>query len=226
MDIDKIIALIPELLLNFIPGFISIRIKEIYGCQNKHDEFGYTIYSILYSFVILLVYRIFTAFVGVVKLPLTAFLAKETVKCCACLLLAVVLGILLAKLPQSKPGSWFGRKINELTSPEGTVWEKAMKNPNGAWARVYLNNGMVYYGELIDYTINPDDPVKVVMLYNYELKVRIEEKDSNKSGHRLLYVGLPKTSKETDKVLIKRDDIVSIEIMPTVVEGKDASISG
>ena len=144
--IEKLINHIPEILLYIIPGFISVRMKEIYGLQKRHNELGYALYSILYSFIILLIYRIITVTAGAVWPSLGAFLEKETVKSCGCLALAVALGILLAKIPQLKPGRWFSKLVNKLSSPEETVWEKAMKNPNGAYARVYLNNGMVYYG--------------------------------------------------------------------------------
>lgn len=211
MDIDKIISYIPELLLNFIPGFISIRIKEIYGLQKKHDEFGYTLYCILYSFIILLAYRILSVIAGAIIPPLKGFLNKETVKCCACLVMAVAQGILLAKLPQSKSGSWFGKKVNKLTSPEETVWLKAMKNPKGARAKVFLTNGMIYEGVLINYTSNPDEPCKEVLLYDYKLQVR----NANAEKEEDLYFSITKTSKKKDKVLIKRDEIISIEIMPS-----------
>ena len=164
MDIiEKLINHIPEILLHIVPGFISIRMKEIYGLKKRQNELGYALYCILYSFIILIAYRIITAGIGLISSSIRAFLERETVKCCACLVLAVALGILLAKLPQAKPGVWFSKKINRLSSPEETVWEKAMKsNPNGAHARVYLKNGMVYYGILKNYTTDPDDTCKEI----------------------------------------------------------------
>lgn len=213
MDIiEKLISHIPELLLNVVPGFISIRIKEIYGLKKKHNELGYALYCILYSFIILLIYRIIAVIAGAIWAPLGEILNKETVKSCGCLALAVVLGIILAKAPQSKPGKWFGKKINFLTSPEETVWEKAMKNPNGAHARVYLNNGMVYYGVLKNYTTDPDDPCKEVLLHDYSVTILRDAKEA--SDENDLIIPLKKETLMKDKVLIKRDEIISIEIIP------------
>ena len=210
--IEKLINHIPEILLYIIPGFISVRMKEIYGLQKRHNELGYALYSILYSFIILLIYRIITVTAGAVWPSLDAFLEKETVKSCGCLALAVALGILLAKIPQLKPGRWFSKLVNKLSSPEETVWEKAMKNPNGAYARVYLNNGMVYYGILKNYTTDPDDPCKEILLHDYSVKILRDTKEA--SAESDLFIPFDKQTAKKDKVLIKRDEIISIEIIP------------
>ena len=210
--IEKLINHIPEILLYIIPGFICVRMKEIHGLQKKHNELGYALYSILYSFLILLVYRIITIVAGAIWAPLGTFLEKETVKCCACIALAVALGIFLAKIPQLKPGRWFSKLINKLSSPEETVWEKAMKNPNGAYARVYLNNGMVYYGILKNYTTDPDDPCKEILLHDFSVKMLRDTKEV--SAENDLFIPIKKETMKKDKVLIKRDEIISIEIMP------------
>ena len=56
MNLNDLIVIIPELLLLFIPGYISIRIKEKYSIEKRSDNFDITLYSILCSFIIGIVY--------------------------------------------------------------------------------------------------------------------------------------------------------------------------
>ena len=50
-----------------------------------------------------------------------------------------------------------------------------MKNKNGAWVTVYLENGLIYTGMLINYTADPSDADKEILLSNYRLAVRNEK---------------------------------------------------
>ena len=71
---------------------------------------------------------------------------------------------------------------------------------------------MVYYGILKNYTTDPDDTCKEILLHDYEVKFLRDMKVA--SGENDLFISTTKETVRKDKVLIKRDEIVSIEIIP------------
>ena len=68
------LEIIPELLLLFIPGYIAIKISEKYGLEKKKENFDIIVYSILYSFIIGIIYSIIT-------FRIKCFCDAVTVKC-------------------------------------------------------------------------------------------------------------------------------------------------
>ena len=218
MDLDKILAFIPDLLLYFIPGFICLRIKEAYGFQKKHEELGAVIYSILYSFIVLVVFSGLKAiFPGVRNwFPKDQL---ENIKRIVFLGLGLAIGIVITVVPKWKAWQWVVEHIIPYISSEQSVWEKAMTNHNGAKAKVLLKNGLVYEGDLGYATGDPDDEDKTVLIYNYKSFIRKED-EGGKKKDSIVYVkdDYKKVQKEEDmeKVYIRPDEIVSIEIEPRI----------
>lgn len=172
MDIKDLLEIVPELLLMFIPGYISIKISEKYGLKRKEEHFDIIIYSILCSFIIGIIYSIIIFSLEHFCVVISTFLEGTTVKQAVYLILAVVLGFILVKVPPTRLGGFIRRCFNKNVSPEANVWIKAMKNTKGAWVTVYLQNGLIYTGKLIYYTVDPDDEEKELLLSNYRLSVR------------------------------------------------------
>ncbi len=210
MNLKDLITIIPELLLLVVPGFIALRIKEKYNVEKKRDDFDSTIYCFLYSFIIGIAYSALTALLIKLSPGLTDFLAKETVKQAAYLLLSVLLGLLLVKLPRSGIGRAVTSLFNKHMSPETTVWLEAMKNDKGAWAIVYLKNGMIYTGKLINYSTDPADEKRSLLLYNYRLSIR---NDGSKTAADFCYDITDRTGDDNAKVFLSWEDIISIEIL-------------
>lgn len=210
MDIKDILEIIPELLLLFIPGYISIKILEKYGLERKKDHFDIVIYSILYSFIIGIFYSSITFALEYLGVTVSTFLEGTTVKQTVYLILAVVLGFVLVKVPPTCLGKFIRCCFDENISPEPNVWIKAMKNKDGAWATVYLENGLIYTGKLLYYTIDPDDERKELLLSNYRLSVR-NSADIETSEEFCLDIE-DNTKDNKAKVLLSRDVITSIEI--------------
>lgn len=172
MDIKDLLEIVPDLLLLFIPGYISIKILEKYGLERKKEHFDIIVYSILYSFIIGIIYSIIIFSLEHFCVTIGAFLERATVKQTVYLVLAVILGFILVKVPPTRLGGFIRGCFNENVSPEPNVWIKAMRNTEGAWVTVYLENGLIYTGKLIYYTVDPDDEGKELLLSNYRLSVR------------------------------------------------------
>ena len=210
MDIKDLLEIIPELLLLFIPGYISIKILEKYGLERKKEHFDIIIYSILYSFIIGIIYSIIIFFLKHFCVTISAFLEITTVKQTVYLVLSVVLGFVLVKVPPTWMGKFIRGSFNKNVSPEPTVWVKAMKNTEGAWVTVYLENGLIYTGKLIYYTIDPDDERKELLLSNYRLSVR-NNAEVGKSDEFCFDID-DNTKDDKAKVFLSWDVITSIEI--------------
>lgn len=212
MSFSELVEVVPELLLLVVPGFISLRIKEKYCVETKKDSFDSSLYCIFYSFIIGIVYStvvfLFSLFINNVK----EFFENESVKSACYLLLSFLFGLVLVHFPKTTIGQKINKSYNKNLSSEPTVWMKAMQNEEGAWATVYLKNGMIYTGKLINYSTDPNDEKRSILLYNYRLSVRNEGGISSPSG----FCRDVKDNTEVDdcKVFLDGDNIISIEIEP------------
>lgn len=210
MDIKDLLEVVPELLLMFIPGYISIKISDKYGLKRKKEHFDIIVYSILYSFIIGIIYSIIIFSLEHFCVLISTFLEETTVKQTVYLILAVVLGFILVKVPPTRLGGFIRGCFNKNVSPEANVWTKAMKNTKGAWATVYLENGLIYTGKLIYYTVDPEDEEKELLLSNYRLSVR-NSAEVRKNDDFCLDID-DKTGDDNAKVFLSRDVITAIEI--------------
>lgn len=210
MNIKDLLEIIPELLLLFIPGYISIKILEKYGLERKKEHFDIIVFSILYSFIIGIIYSIIIFSIEHFCVTISTFLERTTVKQTVYLVLAVILGFGLVKCPATSFGGWIRDRFNKNISPEASVWIKAMKNTKGTWVTVYLENGLIYTGKLIYYTIDPDDEGKELLLSNYRLSIR-NSAEVRKSDEFCFDIE-DRTEDDKAKVFLSRNVITSIEI--------------
>lgn len=214
---EDIIKSIPQLLLFFIPGFISLRMKEIYGFQKRHSKFITIIFSFLYSFFVLVIYMIT---LNIIRSLFPSFgnnLSpdwKSILIIIYFVLWGVILGWIIARIPRSKLGRWFAKLINPLYSPEQTVREVALVHSYGAEAYVHLKNGMIYHGTIGPNPSDPEDPEKALIIYDFTTAIRNE---TNLTGPDNCYIWIkPKYKKYDDRelVYIKFEEIMSIEVTP------------
>lgn len=206
--LNSVVKVVPELLLLVIPGYISLRLKEKYGIEKQRDEFNSILHCLMYSFIIGLIYSIIVALTS--KCPeLSLFLSNDLVKQITILFLAVLFGLFLTKQSEWKVSKWILKIFNKNLAPDASVWIKAMENTSGAWATVYLKNGFIYTGKLINYTTDPNEELKEILLYDFRLALCCES-NSGASCHVLK----DNTSREGSKVLLRYDNIDSIEIEP------------
>ena len=210
MELKDLVEIIPELLLLVVPGYIAIKIKETYRLEKKNEHFDVILCSILYSFVIGIIYSAVVFVSNHVNVRVAEFLKDTTVKQFSYFFLAVVLGLILTKLPSSKVGKLVDKIFNKNLSSEPSVWIKAMTNPSGAWATAYLENGLIYTGMLIDYTTDPNHDCKEILLSHYRLSVRNDK--SPEVADDFCFIIEDHTDEPNAKVLLSRDTIVAIEI--------------
>lgn len=208
MDLKDLITIIPELLLYYIPGYISLRIKEKYCPEKRRDEYNSTAQSIIYSFIIGIVFYFIELITTEVFKSSFFILLDQRFHQLIHLLLAVLLGFFLVRFSSSRIGTFVLKRFNKTLDPSPSVWIKALKNEEGAWATVYLRNGLIYIGKMKYYTTDPDDQ-KLILLYSYRLCVRDKEEST---PERFCQEIKDTTTDSNSKVLLNYEDIISIEI--------------
>lgn len=210
MDLKDIIVIIPDLLLFIIPGYITIRLHEKYDLQKRIDDFDTILYSILYSFVIGILFSIISKATCFLFPCCTSFFEESVVKQIIYLLLALLMSLLLIKLPKTTIGKVVRGIFNKNLVPYSSVWIKAMQNDAGAWATVYLKNGLIYSGKLINYTSDPNESIQELLLTNYRLA--LQNSGPITSTKDFCCEIEDHTNDSTSKVLLDRSDILAIEI--------------
>lgn len=210
MEWAELLQHIPELLLVFIPGYIALKIRQKYGLRKKTDTFNSVLYCILYSFFVGLVFSVICGLLPAYSRIRKILSNNITVKQVSYLCLALLLGYCLVRVPETKIAKKIARKFNNHLSQEPTVWDKALQADDGAWATVYLKNGMIYRGTLDYYTSDPNDEIKEVLLSEYTLAIR-NEKPVESSEEFCLQISAYE-SDENAMVLLNKDDIFAIEI--------------
>ena len=211
MNFDYI-ANATELLLLFIPGFISVKLKLKY-CDEKHiSEFDCAMYSIASSFIILTIYEMLAALVEWLRASRGFFtcypdISAEAYKTISALSLGWLLGFIKVKVTRSRIGKWINRIFDKNSETYPSVWNAAMDTANGAWAILYLRNGMIYNGIIDTYTIDPNDPVKEILLRNYTLSLRCEHITA---GEKMSITIRDKVN--NNAVLVDKAEIIAIEI--------------
>ncbi len=205
--IDHIVGELPSILLMIVPGFITLQLVDQYNANKKREALFSVLYSILYSFIAkilyqgaLLVYR-WLGFSWALDADL-----KFTLQVVAMFLIALILAWVIIKMKQTKGGAALNRLFDKNTSPHSSVWERALRKRNGAFAIVRTKDGMVYDGVLKSFTLDPDDSNKEVLLTNFT--VWHKEQAVNDT-----VVKLGRAYKDYhNSVLIGRDNIYDIEI--------------
>lgn len=206
MNLNDLVNIIPELLLYFVPGYISVRIREKYTPEKHRDDYDTTLQSIIYSFVIGIIFSVVSTII-----PFAANVS-ETSKYLIYFIIAILIGILMVLWPNSYFSNCIAKLLNKNIDPTPNIWIKALKNENGAWATVYLENGLIYTGKLIHYTIEPEEETKQIILCGYVLYAR-SEGDGLNAGN-FCYPIKDMSDDDSSKVLLNYDNIISIEIYP------------
>lgn len=210
MNLDEIVTIIPELFLFIIPGYIAIRIYEKYGLEKKMENFDMVLYSILYSFLVGIIYSLICSIALVISTAAGLWIQGDIAKQIISLLLSVILGLIIVKFQKAKIGEYLGKVFNKKLSNYPNVWIKAMENEEGAWATVFMKNGFIYTGKLIYYTADQNDNTREILLTNYRLG--IQSKDHMDVPNKFCCVITDYTADCKSKVLLDRNDILSIEI--------------
>lgn len=215
-DLNDLITIIPQIMLMFIPGYIALRIEELYRSKKRHDHYDTTAYALLYSALVKMMYSVAKFAIGkaphIWKIVQENELIKEELKLGVYFMLAAFLGYLLVKLPSSSVGKRISKCYNKKLVSYETVWEKALENyQNGAWAQVYLKNGMMYTGKLVNYSANPNDSLREIMLTDCTMSIVKDMKNVNTSSD--FQIAIKGEDQVIDRVLLNANDIISIEII-------------
>lgn len=200
--IEAFVENIPNLFLYILPGYVTLRILNRYNSEKRPPELDIFFYSALYSFIVGIVYNLL---VSIVNINISA-----TVKQILYFIFAILLGLIIIKVPKTKIGKKINHIFNSNHEPYSSVWIKMMETTGKVWATVYLHNGLIYQGKLINYTTNPNDPVQEIMLTNYRLSV--QNTGSMQNAQDFCIVIEDHTEDNSAKVLLHRQEIVSISV--------------
>lgn len=161
--IENIMHLIPQLLMYFIPGYISLEIRRNNRQENKYIDRDLVILSITYSFIIgMIVFLI--DMIPIINIEELDYECKVVIK----ISIAILFGFAITVYPETNLAKYVRKLLKCNAEPYSNVWNLAMKNPKGAWARVYLENeNILYVGMLINYTCDPDEERKEILLSGY-----------------------------------------------------------
>lgn len=203
---------ISELMLLLIPGYVTVEIIHRYGTNYKRNKFDTVLYSILYSFIIYILYSIIAYICGMLlSSGVSEFFSNYTSQVAICLILGVLLAYSIIKVVPTHFGNSILHIFNKNLSTKRSPWTEAMKNENGAWATVYMKNGLIYTGKLIFYTDNLDVDNKELLLISYRTAVQTGNTDDPKN---YCLVITDYTNNDNAKVFLQLNNIISIEVIP------------
>lgn len=165
MNLSEIIDSIPQLLMHFVPGYIALEIRRNSRQENKYNDRDLVILSITYSFIIgRLVFLINWFF----KIKTETIVNEWDI--IFNIVIAVLFGYAITIYPDTKLASFYRKLLKSNAEPYSNVWNFAMRDPKGAWGRVYLKEeNAVYVGKIIRYTCDPDEKRKEILLSEYAL---------------------------------------------------------
>lgn len=200
MDLVKLIDNIPNLFIYFIPGYITLYIKQIYRHEKDKKTNHLLILSIVLSFIVNSVVEMILYCIK--YFHMFNFIINDTVKTFLLIIVAIIFAIVSIIYKDSKIEGKINSFLGNEVISEPDVWNYAMKASEGAWVRVYLcDENLIYEGKLIVYTMDPDDKEREILLSSYSSyyfndREGIEEYDDDKKT-----------------VLIKCTNIRNIEIL-------------
>ncbi len=216
MGVADFIDSIQKFLLFFVPGFISLRIKKVYGFQKTHEKFTLSVYALFYSFIIQIFYLVLLYFARQFFPFFLAILSPEIkyiIKVLVYLVLGTVFGGFLAKFSRTDIKRWLEKAINSKYSPEKSIWEAALSTKyRAAHVTVFLKNGLIYKGSLGEHTTDPDDTEKELIIYDYTVCTYDEKTDT--LVERANKVNSSAGIHDKEKAYINAREISSIEICP------------
>ncbi|MBU5227873.1 hypothetical protein KQI36_14665 [Clostridium senegalense] len=174
MDINTIINQIPQLFTFIIPGYIAIAIKSHMHKESKNEDHSIIIESIILSYIINYTAKFIYVFINVItkfitndKVYLSSNLINSYAKNisnknilynCLVILVSILISIILCRMKQNNSVNYLGKKLYKTNiEPYSSVWNYSLDQPNGCWARVYIDDiDIVYVGKLMKYTTNPN----------------------------------------------------------------------
>lgn len=191
MNINDLVNNISAFFTYFIPGYLSLYIKRSYLHEKNEKEINMLFLSLIVSFIIKSFCDIFVI----------SF--KDNIKFVIYIISSIILGVLMVKYKDSYTQKKVNDFLGESVSSESKVWNSAMKSKKGAWVRAYLyENNLLYIGMLINYTIDPEDEEKEILLTNF-ISYNLKEKSVIENNERNCNA----------TVLIKCNNMVNIEII-------------
>jgi len=214
---EEFVAIIPNVLIYIVPGFIVLKIIEVFTPKKKLSQMETILWSLFYSFIILLasaaVIWIYNKICLFAKMKSIEIKQGDNVYLAISLGLSLIIGFIITKVSNSRIGEIITKAFNRNMSTGEDVWFKSLQTKKGAWATVYLKDGLIYTGIVSEYTANPDDETKLLLLRQFRLMVRNEAKRTPWKNTKFCTVIDDKTKDESARVLLRYDDIIAIELV-------------
>lgn len=190
MKIGDILNSIPTLFTYFIPGYIVLYMKSTYLHEKSWKETHLFLISIIISFIIRAIIDFLIFLINIVFHE--NIVLEENIQAFVYIIAAIIISVIFIVYRASKVQEKINELLNNNVVVEPTVWCHAMKCKNGGVARVYqYDNDVLYVGNLINYTLDPDDEKREILLSAFEIyKISdnslIEDNTSNPNAVVLL----------------------------------------
>ncbi|PRR83104.1 hypothetical protein [Clostridium vincentii] len=141
--IKELIESIPSLFIYFIPGYITLYMKQIYKHEKDQKESHLFIFSMILSFIIKSVLDM-SIYIINICLNYDVVLYQD-VKSFLLIIIAIAFGVVSISYKGSKLEKKINKCLGNDTISEAMVWNYAMKASKGAWVRVYLYDENIVY---------------------------------------------------------------------------------
>jgi len=150
---------IAQFILYLVPGFLAVMLHNLFVPTRKPSDFELTAQSLIVSLLIFTPLRLLEKKLGI---PLTQ--SKSLYLTCSWLL-AILAGIVWPSVQKSSIYAKILHIFNINYSWRVNVWNSILDHADHApWVIVSLQNKEEYLGQVIEYTLDPNDPSKEVFL--------------------------------------------------------------
>ena len=181
MTPSELVAVIPEILLYIVPGFIVLKIVEHFTPRKQHPQLETILWSLFYSFLVALAVGWFRQSPAApYAAQLTAFLGipRSSLDVCAYIVTSILMGLIIIQVTHSFLGKRITWLFNRNMDPGDDLWFEVLKVKGKVIATVYLKNNMVYMGWLTNFTSDPNDNSKLIVLTGYKVSVQTNVVDT------------------------------------------------
>lgn len=225
MTPNELVAIIPEVLLYIVPGFIVLKIVEHFTPRKQQPQLETILWSLFYSFLVSLAVGCFRQSPAApYAAQLNSFLGilSKNADVCAYVIMSILLGLVIVKVIHSPLGDKIAWLFNKNMDSGDDLWFEVLKANKNVSATVYLKNNMFYIGWLANFTSDPNDNNKMIVLTDYRAFIRADFVDGTASDNPIQWHCRELTGEHeghNDRILIKLEDILTIELcdpLPTV----------
>jgi hypothetical protein len=196
-----IVKSVPDLLIYLVPGFLCLSISQQIFPEHRLTEQSFFLHSLIYSVILIGVFRPVAALVGL-------DLAKG-LGVLALIILSAAIGLVRGKILGSLFWEHLLNRFGISLTAAASVWNRRLSSTGGQWARVYLDaQNIMYDGYIAETSQDPDSTTRELYLK--------EPKAFRVRDGKLELIEKDLAANPEAGVLINAQLITRIEIIPPI----------